>query len=238
MEEAFQFLQFDAMRNNLIPIDNAMINEFIGKCENDRKQFRKNQSILQLAETDQKAITLLSGIHDVNGFSSELNKLKKDKEYLKLIGKKQNLEIQEKEIQQDLVKAMQSQNSQWWKNKLNKLVTASENENDNETRLMNKRLLNYLSLVSFMYARNTLRSGQVDAAKKFLVIYEKVDPDNSEVYYLKAVRYAKMQENQKAIVELQKAVDKGFEDINRISNDQNFSAIKDEKGFLEVLNSI
>jgi predicted esterase len=238
MEEAFQFLQFDAMRNKLIPIDNTMINDFIGKCKTDREQYRRIQSILQLIETDQKAITFLSGIYDVSDFSSELTKLKTGKEYLKLIGKKQKMETRENEIQQELIKAMQTENSKWWDSKLNKLVAASEKGKDNELRLMNKRLLNYLSLVSFMYARNALRSGQLEAAGKFLVIYEKVDPDNSEVYYLKAVRLAKMGKNQKAIIELQKAVDKGFEDLNRISNDQNFSAIRDEKGFQDVLDLI
>lgn len=238
MEEAFQFLQFDAMRNKLIPVDNAMLDDFVGKCENDRKQFRKSNSLLQLAKTDQKAITFLSSIYDVKAFSSELDKLKKEKGYLRLINKKQKLEAREKQVQQELVKAMQTQNIHWWENKLNELVAASENEKDNETRLMNKRFLNYLSLVSFMYARNTLRSGQIKAAGKFLAIYEKVDPDNSEVYYLKAVWYAKLRENQKAIIELRKAVDKGFEDIDRLSNDQNFSAVRDEKGFQKVLDSI
>ncbi|NOX45515.1 MAG: hypothetical protein GXO89_00875 [Chlorobi bacterium] len=238
MEEAFQFLEFDAMRKKLVSVDNAMIDDFVGKCENDREQYRSSHSILQLAETDQKAITFLSGIYDVSDFSSELTKLKTDKEYKKLTGEKQKLETMEKEVQQELTKAMQTENSKWWDNKLKEIETSSKKAKDRNLRFMNKRLLNYLSLVSYMYARNALRSGQIEAAGKFLVIYEKVDPDNSEVYYLKAVQLAKMGENQKAIIELQKAVDKGFEDINRISNDQNFSTIRNEKGFQEILDSI
>ena len=238
MNEALLFLQFDEMRQQIIPVNNILIDDFLEKTETEREKFRKSNAVIQLAETDRKMISFLSGIYNTGDFSAELDKLKTDKQYLKLNEANLKLQQKEKQNQQELIEAMQNQNRHWWEARLNKIIIASEKGNNRGLQMMNKRLMSYLSLISFMYARNALNNNQLIVAEKFLYIYESADPENSEVYYLKAVLLAKTGKNQEAIIELRKAVDKGFDNLPRISNDKNFSKLKDNKKFQSVLDKI
>lgn len=47
-------------------------------------------------------------------------------------------------------------------------------------------LLCYLNLVSYMCASRTLENNHFKEAEKYLTNYEKADPENPEVYFLKA----------------------------------------------------
>ena len=69
---------------------------------------------------------------------------------------------------------------------------------------------------------NALKNNQLSEAQKYLFIYEKVDPDNTEVYYLKAVYYSLQNNNTLAQKSLKTAVSKGFDDFKRIRNDSRF----------------
>ena len=73
-----------------------------------------------------------------------------------------------------------------------------------------------------MYADNALKNNKLIEAQKYLFIYEKADPDNTEVYYLKAVYYALQNNNSLALKSLETAVIKGFDDFERIQKDSHF----------------
>ncbi len=128
----------------------------------------------------------------------------------------------ERGAQKPLANAIATQNTEWWNKKVLELEQKSSNSKSLEENLANQRLLNYLSLLSYMYADNALKNNQLMDAQKYLFIYEKVDPDNSEVYYLKAIYYTLQNNNSLAIQTLETAVSKGFEDFERIAKDPHF----------------
>lgn len=128
----------------------------------------------------------------------------------------------ESKAQKPLANAVGTQNTEWWNKTIDELILKSTTSGNIEENLANQRLLNYLSLVSYMYADNALKNNKIAEAQKFLFIYEKVDPDNTEVYYLKAVYYALQNNNNMALKSLEEAVDKGFDDFERIAKDPHF----------------
>lgn len=116
-------------------------------------------------------------------------------------------------------------------------IAASETKNFQEV-LMNKRLLNYLSLVSYMYATNALRSNNTAAADKYLMIYQTVDPENPEVYYLKAVRLSLLNSHNEALKALAKAAEHGFNEPYKMAKDKHFSAIRQRPKFNKILKQV
>ena len=89
--------------------------------------------------------------------------------------------------------------------------------------------------MTYLYADGSLKNDQTAAAGKFLMIYEKVDPTNPEVYFLKAQLYA-MTGNRKAIIpSLQKAADNGFKDTKRMEKNARFSGLHQTDSFRKIL---
>lgn len=142
-------------------------------------------------------------------YSHHIKNLKKALEY-------------EKSAQKPLSQAISTQNTEWWNKTITQLEQNTTNSASSEENLANQRLLNYLSLLSYMYADNSLKNNKLAEAQKYLYIYEKVDPENTEVYYLKAIYYALQNNNSLALNALEMAVSKGFNDFERIAKDPHF----------------
>jgi predicted Zn-dependent protease len=100
---------------------------------------------------------------------------------------------------------------------------------------VDQRLLNYLSLVSYMYASGTLKNNQFKEAEKYLTIYEKVDPENPEVYFLKAVLFARTDKQELVLTQLQQAADKGFDEYERMQSSRDFQKLHSDETFEKIL---
>ena len=106
--------------------------------------------------------------------------------------------------------------------------------NYHKTKMYN-RVLSFLSISAYMNSTNAIKSNNNKDVEKYLTIYELVDPENSDVYYLKAEYYAKKDNVKKAVLNLQQAVDLGFDDFKRINNDNSFNAVKNSTDFKKIL---
>lgn len=238
MEEAFLFFQFDAMRNKLIPVDKSLIRKFKEENNDSIESASNNRNWLRLAFWLNRAVVYLDGIDDVEKEKEALAGLKRNPQYQKHLQEEIERGKTEHDLQQSYVRAMENREKDWWVNKINDLIAASENSNDKDQKLMNTRLLNYLSLVSYMYATRALQSNDTETAEKYLTIYEMVDPENPEVYYLKAVRFAKLKKDKEALTELQKAAGHHFHDYSRMAHDKNFTTLKTNPAFQDVLEKV
>ena len=238
MEDAFLFFQFDAMRKNEMAINQKMVKKFAEQNNDSIEKASDNRDWLGMAYWLNRAVVYLSGISNVDREKTLLAKLKNNPEYQKHLQEELQLEKTEHELQQSYVRAMENRGKDWWIQTIHGLDKAAKNGDSKDQRLMNTRLLNYLSLVSYMYATNALRSNNTEQADKYMTIYEIVDPENPEVYYLKAVRLAKLKKDKGALVQLQKAAGHGFKEYERMKNDKNLMALKGDAAFQKVLEKV
>jgi len=141
-------------------------------------------------------------------------------------------------FQQKFSESMSTQDASWWKRQILELYRKKNVARDEQVKLMDQRLLNYLSLMSYLYANNSLQNRQMDATKKFLMIYQMVDPDNSEVYFMKAEFEAFQNQNAKALKSIQKAINHGFKDVYRMKNNAYFETLKASPKFTKMLKEI
>ncbi|NOX86715.1 MAG: hypothetical protein GXO86_12255, partial [Chlorobi bacterium] len=231
MEDAFLFFQFEAMRKTQIPVDRKLVRKFAEQNNDSVEKASNNRDWLGLAYWLNRAVVYLSGISDVEKEKEMLAKLKHNPQYQKHLQEELDMEKTEHELQQSYVRAMENRGKDWWVKNINELIRKAKNGNSKDQRLMNTRLLNYLSLVSYMYATRALRDNITEHADKYLTIYEMVDPDNPEVYYLKAVRFARLKKDKEALTELQKAAAHGFHEYSRMTQDKNFAGLKGDTAF-------
>ena len=133
---------------------------------------------------------------------------------------------------------LKSKDANWWKDAVDKLNTDIKSSTDKEIVLQNKRVLNYLSLAAYMVSTGVLNSGDVEKAKKLLEIYSMIDPENPEPAYLFAEIFCKEGNTKKAIKLLQESVKLGFDDFERISKDNAFITLKDNKDFKDILEKV
>ena len=148
--------------------------------------------------------------------------------------------LEKKEIgqRQFLAGALASKDLSWWNAEIAKLQKGTKNSGTEAERLMNARLLSFMSMVSFMYANSAIEQRQKEQASKLLIVYQKVDPENPDVYFLKA-EYEILNNNpEKALDMLQKAADLGYADREKLMGSRFFSQLHQNARFKSVLKKI
>lgn len=234
-EEAVICLQLYDMKNGIIPTDNDFIKDKLSFFENKIEKIEKNQTKIEVYNLYKNIIAGFKGIYDVSEYENKIMELtnsvvfkKESKEYTNII----NEEIKLRDF---FTKSFNTKTALWWKKNIQSINNEIKlNTNYHKTKMYN-RVLNFLSISAFMKSSNAIKSDNNKLAKKYLSIYEMVDPKNTDVYYLKAEYYAKQNDDKKAVVNLQKAKKLGFDDYERINNDNNFNSIKNSFDFKEFL---
>ncbi|MDD5569820.1 MAG: hypothetical protein PHD97_01540 [Bacteroidales bacterium] len=238
MEDGFIWLEFNSMKNNLTPRNDTLINNFIKSNESKIAELKSKNSTYEIYTAYKKMISFLGGLTDVNNYKSELAKVEATPELKKILAKNEMLLKEEFTKCQQYSNNLNSKDINWWMKEINTIISKTKNNTDRETQLMNKRLLAFLSISAYSNSNAILNSNQPEQADKFLKIYAMVDPENPDCHYFTACYYAKLNEKEKALSSLEKAVEFGFNDIQKIHNNTDFHKIRGMEKFAEIISKI
>ena len=128
----------------------------------------------------------------------------------------QNLQYQEKEMQKMLRDAFSNQNISWWQKEIADLKIAAKNSNDKMLAAMSNRLLGFIGIACYSFAKQLVNENAPES-DKVLQIYQTVEPNNSEAWFLSAVYHANNKQPEKAMAVFNKAVQSGFNQTSRIN---------------------
>ncbi|MBN2519840.1 MAG: hypothetical protein JXB17_04990, partial [Bacteroidales bacterium] len=78
---------------------------------------------------------------------------------------------------------------------------------------------NYLSMIAYVNINNSLNEPGNQNIEKFFSIYKLVDPENPDYYYYRALYNYNTGDNNLVINNLNKSVELGFNDWNKLKND-------------------
>lgn len=123
---------------------------------------------------------------------------------------------------------------------LNSIIThlaTSRKEAAKEQELSNKRLLNFISLMGFLYSEKALGI-DLALAGQYLNIYEKADFDNPDYHYLRACYLAESGRKDNAITELKKSVEYGFIDYEKLTGNKSLDNLRGEPDFIKLVDSL
>ncbi len=237
-KRAFEFQMLEAMRKYIVPINQTRIDSVKTDYDKLRAEAMKAHDELQQLEADQGMVTNLKGLMDVSFYEKEIRRLSASKACQQEIRLQMALDKTESGLQQKYAESLNSQDAAWWKHEIENLYHKKKAARMEAVRLMNQRLLNYLSLMSYLYADGAIKNGNMDTTKKFLMIYEMVDPGNPEVYLMKAEYYAITGRDAEVIPSLQEALNHGFTDAYRIRENKYFQKFKADPGFEKILKAL
>ncbi|MFA6923380.1 MAG: hypothetical protein WC223_03910 [Bacteroidales bacterium] len=238
MEDGFIWLEFNSMKNNFTSRNDTLITNFIKSNENKIAELKKKNSTYEIYAAYKKMVSFLEGLADVNKYQSEFAKIEATPELKKILAKNEMLLNEELTKCQQYSENLNSKDINWWIKEINTIISKTKNNPDKEIQLMNNRLLAFLSISGYTNSNAILNSNQPEQAEKFLKIYAMVDPENPDCYYLTACYYAKLDEKEKALSSLEKAVVFGFSDVLKLHNNIDFNKIRGTEKFAEIISKI
>jgi predicted esterase len=235
MEEGFYWLEFCAMREKLIPSNMRLIANYV----TTKDELLKNE------EANNNYLNEYDDLKNIIGFLDGVTSTDKYRERLKTVGDmpvvKQALKtrssMMEKELEQQRTysESFFVKDLKWWKKVITDYGLRITKYKKPEDTLAAKRMLSYLSLVAYMSSSRALAGTDTADAQYALQIYQWVDPDNSEVYYLTALLKAKERNAPAVLSALKTAIGKGFTDKARMQQQPEFEPLQSTREYLDLL---
>ena len=238
LEQAINTFELYGMRENRVKVNNSAINTFkqnnIAKIQN----LEKTNNIDSLAKAFRiinntlNALQGLTDLSDLQKIHSEMLTNATLTNYLK------NVEITEQQesiIQRGYAQQYTVKSIDWWTNEIKKLINMANNKSNSLESHSCKRLLAFISLISYSYVNSAIAQQNWGAANHFLQIYGMADPENPDYYYFKACAEANTGKQTQAIETLKTAMKFGFTSKQKLTNDPLLEPIRHIQGFEELL---
>lgn len=233
----FTWLELDAMRNRLKAPDHVFIDAFAAKCLSEADSLNRKNELVAEYQQYLKAKDYLNGVADVSSFSDRILHLCQTEEVKKQAAEDDRISIKEIQLQQYYAASIGPQSEEWWKTEVKRLNSSTRHDTKAD-QSMYKRVLSYLSLAAYMHASSALKSGDQQKTGYFIRVYELIDPINPEAHYLQADWSATQGKVDEALKSLNKAIELGFNDLERIKNNPSFSNLKKKPEYETIIKSI
>jgi len=225
MNTAFEGLEFDAMRKNLIPNDTPFINIFVTEKQKEIEKAIKENEFIKAEETCSLVTSMLDDVTDESlWFHKKQDSILQATAYQKQAQERQNLLQKEENIKAVFQQHFQNEDVKYWDETIADVKSKSKGKSPEAA--MYQRLDAYLSLAFYSLSNRLINQNQNDAAEYFVSLYKKADPTNSEAWYFSAILHARKNDAAKANNDLQKAVSLGFNDKKRLEQQPEFTNSK------------
>lgn len=250
MEEAFQWLTLNSMKDGIIQKDTSLITAIMNNFQWKTGDYLKRGFYLSAAETAKKAVLFGEKLTSVESFKNQSDNIENDPMWKNQSETRKKLMEAEETERKTSMQAIADKDTLWWKRYLEPLNrgeskrlagllndSAALNQsawNQREEGYKQQRLLAFLRLLCYMNANSALTGKNEDAARKIVTIYRIADPDNPEPYYMEAILSARKSDQSKALNHLAVAIAKGFSDKIRMNDQPEFSALKESPRYFDL----
>lgn len=187
---------------------------------------------------DELLLGITSGLDSahINRWKKGLSLLRKNADCIAVLKKEAEIEAKEAEMQTEIARAFPAKNFTYLEHTIENLKQPPSRISALE-KLSDKRLLQFVSLMGFLYSEKALASDKV-LAKKYLDIYGKADAANPDYHYLMACYHALAKDKSAALASLAKAADAGFDDVRKLQSNAALQTLQPEPEFSAILQRI
>jgi hypothetical protein len=174
---------------------------------------KKEKNIIQENICISQTSRWFYGLKNIKELKKRSYKIMRSQEFYNRIKHRQSLIQKEVKLRAEFIKAIENKDLDWWRKEIEQINKTSQN-GDKEIAHISKRLLNYLSMVSYMLTKSDLDDDKLEKVTKKLKIYELVDPENPDVYLMYSRYYMLLGDNREMINNFKKAQSLNFTDYN------------------------
>lgn len=243
IEQAFQWLDMDAMRTKAMPENDSIIKsvekQFMAEAENEHKK----GNAVQEYYTYEKLFHFMRNVDDGSNYATKARQLQNTQALKKYFSEEETMEMTEAQQMDDFRNHLSQMDQDWWNAKIadmekqfkmkdGKIIGGDTNS---PQALQTQRLLGYLSLAMYMGASEELNEHNYPAAVYFVGLYAKVDPQNPEHFYMSATLDMTDNNFAGALTMLNNAVKLGFSDSKRLEHDSAFVALHNMPEYKKLL---
>jgi hypothetical protein len=237
MNIAFAGLQFDAMRERIIPKNVTSINEYVLKSKKRFDEYVKTNGLIKAKRECELSISLLNDLtSEINWFKEKDAALIASTAYQQQWKALQNMLITEQNIKATYIQQFQQGDKNYWISTIKDVQTKAKEQSLKGA--MYQRLAAYLSLAFYSISNQFINNGHNNEAQYFVELYKVIDPENSEAWYFSALLNARNNNAKATEGDLIMAVKNGFTDKNRMMQQQEFQRLSSQIDFLKIENKI
>ncbi|MBO9201613.1 MULTISPECIES: hypothetical protein [Niastella] len=221
MDIAFAGLQFDAMRNKQLPVDETLIKSFAANSKKTVESFINANDLVKAAAECALASNLLKNLSaDAGWFSNKAASLTAMAAYKQQAQAQQQLLQREQQIKAHYAQQFNGGDMVYWTKEIADLQTKAKASTAEGA--MYQRLLAYLSLAFYSFSNQLVGNHRDVGAEYYVNLYKMVDPANSEAWYFSAILHARLNDLAAVEADLLKAVACGFNDKARLHSQADF----------------
>jgi dienelactone hydrolase len=235
MSQAVWWMELNQMRADGSVLKADQIADSLTVKKQIAEKLQNENKNLELYHHTIATINFYEQLGDLTMFYNLYSKFKSDPEVDKMLKAEEAGMAKEEAMRGRYIKAFSSENLAWWKKELAMLRKKSSSTKDRPDALIHKRMLEYMSLACYMQVNGALSHNDVQAADYFSELYVMTDPDNKEAYYLRADVLALQGKSSESISMLKSAIEKGFDDDERIKSDRAFDGIRNSEEFKKAI---
>jgi len=187
-EMAFIGFNIYAMKLGRIYKDDEWLNNLHSRMIDSINSFEAKGEVIEENIYIRQAARWFYGLRNTKDLSLKAANVERSKAFFDQVKKRQKLIQTEVKLRAEYIRSIELKDIDWWQAEVDK-INKSNLQTDNDVAQVSNRLLNYISMASFMLTKNALNDSHFDSALKKLQIYELVDPTNPDVHLMKA-RYS------------------------------------------------
>jgi tetratricopeptide (TPR) repeat protein len=247
--KALEWLELQAMRTGRRARDEATINASWSQALTEARSYEESQQLYAAYRSYAAMLASFAGLHDLTDIVGKAARLKESRavkaaldEEREEIGKQQSLSAQLNTLlaaRQDNDPDVRERAPSEFKSMIAHLAEAAHRPQDTSQRRIARRVLNDVFAQFYEGGSNLLlRQSNYDEAISDFETAAVIAPDNPHVLYALASAYALKGEKRKAIATLQRAIEKGFNDLDRLANDKAFASLHTDSAYNELLKTL
>ncbi|MEN8120531.1 MAG: hypothetical protein ABFS35_09305 [Bacteroidota bacterium] len=229
-----KWFEIQSMKRGDIPVNDNLIRNYSQHMADSINVLVLNGKVYDAKKLYEQFLSTLDGLYDITEYQKSYEVLLKNPDIKNQENLIETLVKSEIEKQQQYINMFKQQS---FKQLLSEIhVQKSEIQAKNvQNRNRAKRLLNYMSMLSYIFSEGALKNNDLKMTVEYLRIYKKVEPDNPDRHFFEACVFANRNMEKEAIESLKKAVEFGFFDIVRIENERCLDKISKLSEFESII---
>lgn len=243
---AFDWLELEAFRKGIKPIDNAVVDNTFNSNNETAKLLEENDQIELAVWEYERIVKNYSRYFELDSIMPKIKTLKKSKSYKNQVKTRERVKTEETKVLDVFIKKFDSEfeegkskdNFKWWNREFKKMEDKYINSDDTYLKKMGERVSFSVFAMAFETARNQKRLNKMDKTVYCHTLSSVLFPERPYTFYLLAVDYAILNEEEKMLQNLKAAIDNGFTHKDYILQTDEFKNYVNNDAFKDLIDSI
>ncbi len=237
MNRAVEWIELMAIKQKKIPVNDLLVRNYSTNYADTINQLIRTGENYQAYLQYNIFLRDLEGLYDITDYKKSYEALLKNPEIEKFKQLTEKIKKEELDKQALIMNWFKTAAFAQLKNeilRLQKDVIKAKEEQFHQA----KRLLGFMGMLSFLYTESSLNSQNKAKYAGFIEIYEMLEPNNPDIYFFKACQAVMDNQPAKSMELIEKSINLGFYDLNRITNIGYFAELRAKPEFDVLLNQV